>query len=380
MPRDSRSRRLAPGPPTCSGASPALAKQAEGADARRARFLAAQLTAAATRLRMLKGEKSAVRGRSGRPVRCSPGAEAAGQLRPGARQDRGAGARARAAGRPRRGLPAALHHSDRPAQAGVRGGDCRVPRPDRRATSPCPRKKGSTWRSSRDKSWSGYNYYQGDYHSRIEINTDLPIRICARASTLAATRATPATTCSTFCSSRSWCKERGWIEFSVYPLYSPQSLIAEGSANYGIELAFPGPERTRLGGEGALSAGRPAGRRGRPLRPAPGRHPRAAGRALHHSPRTARGADRRRRGDCAEPALPAGQPGTRPPAVAFTHQYRSYVINYGLGLDMVRADVEAAGSTPDARWGRMKRCSASRRCRATSRAGARASRSAPARS
>ena len=38
-------------------------------------------------------------------------------------------------------------------------------------------------------------------------------------------------------------KERGWNEFSVYPLYSPQSLIAEGSANYGIDLAFP--ERSR---------------------------------------------------------------------------------------------------------------------------------------
>ena len=37
--------------------------------------------------------------------------------------------------------------------------------------------------------------------------------------------------------------DRGWVEFSVYPLFSPQSLIAEGSANYGIEVAFPGDER-----------------------------------------------------------------------------------------------------------------------------------------
>ena len=36
---------------------------------------------------------------------------------------------------------------------------------------------------------------------------------------------------------------RGWIEFMLYPLYSPQSFIAEGSANYGVELAFPGNER-----------------------------------------------------------------------------------------------------------------------------------------
>jgi hypothetical protein len=34
-------------------------------------------------------------------------------------------------------------------------------------------------------------------------------------------------------------RDRGWVEFSVYPLFSPQSLIAEGTANFGIEVAFP---------------------------------------------------------------------------------------------------------------------------------------------
>ncbi|WP_304560299.1 hypothetical protein [Sphingomonas immobilis] len=33
-------------------------------------------------------------------------------------------------------------------------------------------------------------------------------------------------------------------EFSIYPLYGPQSFPAEGSANFGIELAFPNDERT----------------------------------------------------------------------------------------------------------------------------------------
>ena len=37
-----------------------------------------------------------------------------------------------------------------------------------------------------------------------------------------------------------------------------------------------------------------------------------------------------------------------------TKQYRSYVINEGLGVDVVRADVEAAGPTPAARWARME--------------------------
>jgi len=41
-------------------------------------------------------------------------------------------------------------------------------------------------------------------------------------------------------------------------------------------------------------------------------------------------------------------------SVASTKQYRSYVINYGLGQDMVLADVEAAGPSPQARWKRME--------------------------
>ena len=38
-------------------------------------------------------------------------------------------------------------------------------------------------------------------------------------------------------------RDRGWKEFTVYPLFSPQSLIAEGSANYGVDVAFPRDER-----------------------------------------------------------------------------------------------------------------------------------------
>ena len=41
-------------------------------------------------------------------------------------------------------------------------------------------------------------------------------------------------------------------------------------------------------------------------------------------------------------------------SIAFTRQYRCYVINYGLGMDMVRASVERAGPSPQARWKRME--------------------------
>ena len=41
-------------------------------------------------------------------------------------------------------------------------------------------------------------------------------------------------------------RDRGWVEFSVYPLFSSQSLIAEGTANFGIEVAFPGKDRVEF--------------------------------------------------------------------------------------------------------------------------------------
>jgi hypothetical protein len=40
-------------------------------------------------------------------------------------------------------------------------------------------------------------------------------------------------------------------------------------------------------------------------------------------------------------------------SVAFIDQYRSYVINYGLGQDMARAYVEGAGADPAERWAAM---------------------------
>lgn len=92
------------------------------------------------------------------------------------------------------------------------------------------------------KSWSGYNYYQGNFQSLIQINTDLPIRI-SRAVDLGCHEGYPGHHVYNMLLEQNLTRAKGWQEFSIYPLYSPQSLIAEGSANYGIKLAFPGEER-----------------------------------------------------------------------------------------------------------------------------------------
>mgnify|MGYP006952614769 CR=1 FL=1 len=203
------------------------------------------------------------------------------------------------------------------------------------------------------KSWSGYNYYQGDAKSRIEINTDLPVRI-SRAVDFGCHEGYPGHHVYNALLEQNLTRGRGWIEFSVYPLYSPQSFVAEGSANYGIELAFPGEEQA------AFEA--------RVLYPLAGFDPREAQRfsALRVAKQGLKLAGLTIAADYLdgkidrETAIGLNQKyslesrARAAKSVDFVDQYRTYVINYGLGLDLVRAYVDAAGPREEARWARMR--------------------------
>jgi len=90
--------------------------------------------------------------------------------------------------------------------------------------------------------WSGYNWYRGNSHSLIQINTDLPIYI-DRAVDLGCHEGYPGHHTYNVLVEQNLVDARGWVEFALMPLYGPMSLISEGSANYGIELAFPEAER-----------------------------------------------------------------------------------------------------------------------------------------
>ena len=125
---------------------------------------------------------------------------------------------------------------------------------------PLPRGERFALEFVTDQSWSGYNYYQGRYRSLIQVNTDLPVRM-GRAIDLGCHEGYPGHHVYNMLLEQRLALARGWIEYTVYPLYSPQSFIAEGSANEGIELAFPGDERLALRDARALSARRPADRR-----------------------------------------------------------------------------------------------------------------------
>lgn len=93
-----------------------------------------------------------------------------------------------------------------------------------------------------DQVWTAYNWYKGDSYSLIQLNTDIPIYI-ERAVDLAAHEGYPGHHVFNALLDKKLFNENGWAEYCIYNLYGPTSLLAEGSANYGIEVAFPWLER-----------------------------------------------------------------------------------------------------------------------------------------
>jgi hypothetical protein len=199
-----------------------------------------------------------------------------------------------------------------------------------------------------DKPWSGYNWYQGGFRSVIQVNTDLPVFI-DRAVDLACHEGYPGHHAYNVLLEKHLVRDRGWVEFSVYPLFSPQSLIAEGSANYGISMAFPGEER--------------AAYERQVLYPLAGLDPGETERYSRimelHDQLDYAGNEAARRylnGEINAAAAAAWltryalmEPARAKQRVRFFDTYRSYVINYNLGEDLVRQYVEREGGDDAAR-------------------------------
>ncbi|HVR37877.1 MAG TPA: hypothetical protein VMU84_02200, partial [Thermoanaerobaculia bacterium] len=201
-----------------------------------------------------------------------------------------------------------------------------------------------------NKSWSGYNWYKGNFTSLIQVNTDLPIYI-DRAIDLACHEGYPGHHVYNALLEKNLVKDRGWVEMTVYPLFSPQSLIAEGSANYGIDIAFPSNERVEF--------------EKTKLFPIAGLDPPRAEKYYRVQELTAKtsyaGNEAARRylngeinADQAAEWLTKyalNAPARAKQRVRFIDQYRSYVINYNLGKDLVRQYVERhAGNDRAKQW------------------------------
>ena len=208
-----------------------------------------------------------------------------------------------------------------------------------------------------NKPWSGYNWYQGNNRSLIQINTDLAIYI-DRAVDLACHEGYPGHHVYNALLEKHLVRDRGWMEFAVYPLFSPQSLIAEGTANYGIEVAFPGHERVEF--------------EKNVLFPLAGLDPSRVDeyyevQALVDQLAYAGNEAARRYLDASMSADQAAAylekfalyaPDRAKQRVKFIEKYRSYVINYNFGKDLVRRYIESRGGTasdPAKRWTEFER-------------------------
>jgi hypothetical protein len=218
---------------------------------------------------------------------------------------------------------------------------------------PLPAEEAFTLEFVTGKSWSAYNYYLGNYRSLIQVNTDLPVRL-NRVVDLACHEGYPGHHVYNALLERELARGRGWVEYMVYPLYSPQSFIAEGSATYGMDLAFP-PEELEAYQRDVLA-------------PLAGLN--ASGVNRYAQLQRATDALQGARITIAREYLEGRM--TREQAiettqryllvdraraeqlVTFTDQYRSYVMNYGFGEELVRARLERVPAGP-ARWAAMRR-------------------------
>jgi len=200
--------------------------------------------------------------------------------------------------------------------------------------------------------WGAYNWYKGNSFSLIQVNTDRPSHIDA-AVNLASHEGYPGHhVYNTLLENRLY-KKRGWVEFSIYNLFSPQSLIAEGTANFGIKMAFPGESRVQFEKE--------------VLFPLAGLDPDMAEKyyqvlSLAHKLSFASNEANRRYLDgeiskeerenwLVKYALYS--PERAKASVAFVEKYRTYVINYNYGQYLVEKYIEKNGGTadhPQKRW------------------------------
>jgi hypothetical protein len=198
-----------------------------------------------------------------------------------------------------------------------------------------------------DKPWSGYNWYKGNYHSLIQINISQPIFI-ERAIDLACHEGYPGHHVYNVLLEKNLFRDKGWTEIALYPLFSPQSLIAEGSANFGISIAFPGNEQEEfcqkvlLPAAGLDTNGTDMYFKALSLKSMLGYARNEVARGLLSNAMNEPEAERWLRDYCLLTEKGASD------YVRFIKKYRSYVINYNYGQDLVRKYIESRGGTVNA--------------------------------
>ena len=91
--------------------------------------------------------------------------------------------------------------------------------------------------------WGAYNWYQGNYQGLIQVEVTNPKTVFS-ATRLGCHEGYPGHHAFSSLLDQNYLQQRGWVELSVLPLFSPQGLIFEGSGDFAELVAFPGSSKT----------------------------------------------------------------------------------------------------------------------------------------
>ena len=196
--------------------------------------------------------------------------------------------------------------------------------------------------------WGGYNWYQGENESLMQINMDFPMRI-DRAVSLGCHEGYPG--------HHVWnvlveneLYNNGWVEYSIIPLFSPFGLIAEGTANYGVKLAFPGDEKLKFEQEVLYPLAKLDPAQAIKLKELNELTAKLAHSSIAIAEQYLDGRINRDEAISLRQKYSLTSREKAEKSIRFTEQYRAYLVNYSLGQDIIANYIESRADTPKDRW------------------------------
>ncbi len=217
---------------------------------------------------------------------------------------------------------------------------------------PLPAGESTTLEYTTNQPWSAFSRYHGDLHSVLQLNTDFVLTV-DRALQLACHEGYPGHHVFNSTRDATLVRKTQWPELTVQTTFSPQSLISESAAVYATQLAFTDAERLEF--------------ERKELFPLAGLDPSQAEKYLHVErlvdqlhvvePSIARGyldgtLEYLHASEALEnEALMAHTKAT----LLYLNEYRSYVLTYTYGVDLMQRYIEGPGpskSSVEERWSR----------------------------
>lgn len=195
----------------------------------------------------------------------------------------------------------------------------------------------------KDKPWGGYNYFLGKARSRIEINTDLPLRATSFLSLLTH-EGYPGHHTELVLKEMRLMNEKGWQEHGITLINSPSCSISEGLANCALDTILTPQQQiaweTELFAMAGLNLDAAWATQVRAALVPLGRVTGNAAFMLHE-----RGASKEEAATYLEKWALSSPAEARKSIEFISHPlYRSYIFNYTLGMDLLEQLFNAKGS------------------------------------